>query len=242
MVRVRRDLAAHSGLVEKCLDSITDRLGELLPGFGSSVAVDATTVRTHSNPDKRVISDPEASWTAKKGTQGKKIWHFGYKLHLVADSTNEQPVGFTVTTAKRQDTQEFIPALERSVLRHGWFRPNVVSADADYDADANYKLAKVIGASPVIKAKSLRKNFGVDDPRLPRTSQRWREVYSDRQAVERCFSRLKGHRTLNDHCRRGLAKVGLHIAMSLLALQASALVAAVAGEFQNVAACTRRVA
>ncbi len=132
-------LAAHSDLVEKCLDSVTDQLGQLLPGFGSSVAVDATTVRTHSNPDKRIVSDAKASWTAKQGTQGKKIWHFGYKLHLVADTEYELPVGFTVTTAKRQDTQEFIPALERSVLRHGWFRPKTVSADAGYDADANYK-------------------------------------------------------------------------------------------------------
>ena len=70
-------LAAHSDLVEKCLDSVTDQLGQLLPGFGSSVAVDATTVRTHSNPDKRIVSDAKASWTAKQGTQGKKIWHFG---------------------------------------------------------------------------------------------------------------------------------------------------------------------
>ena len=99
-----------------------------------------------------------------------------------------------------------------------------------------------IGASPVIRAKRLRKNFGVDDPRLPRTSHRWREVYSTRQAVERCFSRLKGHRTLNNHCRRGLAKIGLHIALSLLALQATALVAAVAGNIRDVAVCTRKVA
>ncbi len=78
----------------------------------------------------------------------------------------------------------------------------------------------------------------MDDPRLPRISRQWREFYSDRQAVERCFSRLKGHRALNDHCRRGLATGGLNIALSLLALQAAAL----GGKIANVAVCTRKVA
>ncbi len=199
-------------------------------------------VRSHSNPDKKVISDTEASWTAKKGTQGRKVWFWGFKLHVAADATYELPISYTITTAKRQDVQEFIPVIGRARMLHRWFRPETISADAGYDADANYAQVKAIGASPVIKAKSLRKNFGVDDPALPRDSGDWTEVYNMRQAVERCFSRLKGHRALNSHCRRGLAKVGLHCAMAVLALQATAVVAAESGQHETVAACTRKVA
>ena len=205
--------------------------------------MDATTVRSHSNPNKKVISDPAASWTAKAGTQGKKIWHWGFKQHLAADVTYELPISFTVTTASRADTQEFVPVLDRAKILHSqWFRPETVSADAGYDANANYKHVKALKASPVIKAKSLRKNFGVDDPALPRDSDEWATIYNMRQAVERCFSRLKGHRALNAHCRRGLAKVALHCAMSVLALQATAAVAAGAGRVREVAVCTRKVA
>lgn len=235
-------LARHRDLVERCLARLTDRLSDLLPGFGKHVAVDSTVVRSHSNPDKPVISDPEASWTAKQGTQGRKAWFWGYKLHLAADTAHELPISFTVTTAKRQDTQEFVPVIDRARLNHLWFQPETISADAGYDADANYEHVKALRASPVIKAKSLRTHFEVDDPALPRSSGDWTATYNMRQAVERLFSRAKGHRALNSHCRRGLATVSLHCAMSLLSLQATATAAVLAGQTGSAAACTRRVA
>ncbi len=63
-----------------------------------------------------------------------------------------------------------------------------------------------------------------------------------RQSVERAFSRLTGRRTLNDHARRGLRKVRLHIPMSVLALQAGAAATTEAGDLANVRHCARKVA
>ena len=46
----------------------------------------------------------------------------------------------------------------------------------------------------------------------------WKRLYNKRVSVERAFSRLKGYRKLNDVRTRGLAKVWLHVALSLLAM------------------------
>jgi hypothetical protein len=80
------------------------------------------------------------------------------------------------------------------------------------------------------------------NPLIPRDSQMWRNLYRKRQSVERTFSRLKGHRTLNAHARRGLRKVRLHILMSVLTLSAGAVARAEAGDLANVRDCTRKVA
>ena len=46
-------------------------------------------------------------------------------------------------------------------------------------------------------------------------------LYNKRVSVERAFSRLKGYRKLNDVRTRGLNKVWLHVALSLLAMLGS---------------------
>jgi hypothetical protein len=51
-------------------------------------------------------------------------------------------------------------------------------------------------------------------------------LYSQRQAVERAFGRLKGQRSLNDVKVRRLRKVTLHCYLSLIAMQAAAMVQA----------------
>ena len=56
-------LSHHLDLVDRCFAQVSDRLAELLPGFGQgAVAVDSTTVRTHSNPNRQTVSDQEATW------------------------------------------------------------------------------------------------------------------------------------------------------------------------------------
>ena len=77
---------------------------------------------------------------------------------------------------------------------------------------------------------------------IPRRSKEWRALYSRRQSVERCFSRLKQHRALDSHCRRGLRKVRLHALMGLVTMQAAAVVRAERGEVGRVREVSRRVA
>ena len=125
-------LRDHQDLVDECLAGLTDRLADNLPGFGERVAVDSTVVRTHSNPNRRIVSDQEASWTAKNvagAKGGKKEWRFGYKYHAVVDATYGIPItGFT-TTAKRNDSPELPRLLAQAASAHDWFAPRYVMAD-----------------------------------------------------------------------------------------------------------------
>ena len=84
-------LAQHPDLVETTLTQVTKKFRALLPDLGKETAVDPTAVRSHSNPNRNRISDPEASWTAKNSAKAKskdgKEWHWGYKVHMVSDVT-----------------------------------------------------------------------------------------------------------------------------------------------------------
>ena len=46
-------------------------------------------------------------------------------------------------------------------------------------------------------------------------------MYAQRQALERCFSRLKGLRSLNNITLQGKAKVTAHCYLSLIVMQAA---------------------
>ena len=95
-------LSNHSDLVELCFAQLTGEIKALLPDLGKETAVDATAVRSHCNPNRKPISDPQASWTAKNSTQAKSggtEWRHGYKVHMVADANYGLPLAHVVTTA-----------------------------------------------------------------------------------------------------------------------------------------------
>ena len=90
-------LSAHQLLVEQCLVNATDELRGLvpavkrregkqdqpLPPLGAVLAVDSTLFLSYSNPNRKVVSDPDARWGLKhsaKAKNGKKEWGFGYKM------------------------------------------------------------------------------------------------------------------------------------------------------------------
>ena len=53
-------------------------------------------------------------------------------------------------------------------------------------------------------------------PRIPRHTQRWRDLYRGRGAVERAFRDLKHHYGLAPLRVRGLARVSLHAELLML--------------------------
>ncbi|MCH8026447.1 MAG: transposase, partial [Chloroflexi bacterium] len=59
---------------------------------------------------------------------------------------------------------------------------------------------------------------------FPYGSKEWKSLYNKRVSVERVFGRLKGYRKLNAVRTRGMAKVWLHVALSLLTMNAAAVV------------------
>ena len=153
-------LAHHRDLVEDCLAALTDRLAELLPGLGQKVAVDSTVVRTHSNPNRKEVSDPQASWTRKNSTKAKggKEWYWGYKYHLMADATYGIPLYGYSTTASRNDSPELPKLLSQAEAAHPWLRPTHVMADKGYDSRANHEAAAGRDAILVCPARRYANN------------------------------------------------------------------------------------
>ena len=145
-------LGYHRDLVGQCMAPMTTALKARLPGFGDIVAVDSTTVRTHSNPERQELSDTEAGWTAKTvyEPQLHKEWYFGYKYHAVVDATHGLPItGFT-TPANVNDSPKMPELLDRASRSLRWFQPKYVLADKGYDAQSNYRNIVQRGASPII--------------------------------------------------------------------------------------------
>ena len=154
-------LGHHHDLVDHCFAQVTDRLAELLPGFGyEAVAVDSTTVRTHANPNRQPVSDQGGTWTAKNAAgakNGAKEWHFGYKYHLVVDAQYGLPITGYTTTASRNDSPELPVLLEKGSTTHGWFRPKYVIADRGYDSRANHEAVLERGVVPIIGLRNTSK-------------------------------------------------------------------------------------
>ena len=120
-------LSHHSDVVEQTLAALTDRLRDLLPDFGKGIAVDGSTVRSWSNPNKPYVSDPEASWTGKRNNRGKTQWWYGFKLHLAVDAKYELPIAATVASASEHDVTHFQPVLEKARALHPWLAPAYVT-------------------------------------------------------------------------------------------------------------------
>ena len=118
---------------------MVQRLRELLPGFGATLAVDSTDMEAYSDGYRKRPSDPDARWGAKKkGAKGEGkqqdtyLW-FGYKLHLAVDAIYELPVSFLLTAANESDTKQMGALLKKAVEGTG-DKPEVVVADRGYDS------------------------------------------------------------------------------------------------------------
>ena len=152
-------LSHHGSLVEAALTDIIDRLRELLPGLGNEVAIDSTAVRTHSNPNRKTISDPEARWGVKnsaKAKEGGKEYFFGYKVHMVADVTYGIPLAQVVTAGNRNDSPVLPDVMERGETLYDWWDPKVAIGDRGYDSNANHIWLDARGVTPVIHIRQTK--------------------------------------------------------------------------------------
>lgn len=239
-------LTENMELVDACLTSATRELAARLEGFGERLAVDSTTVTTYANPGREVKSDPDATWMRKPNSQRKLAWHYGYRLHSVCDMTYELPVHHQVLKANINDSLTLVDLVAEARERSG-IQPTVVAADAGYGPNQNVEGMIALGAAPVIKRINRRTTSGKwqkPHPRLQvdQKSAEWRSEYASRVAVERLFSRLKGHRALTRHTRRRLAPVSLHCTLAILTMQVSALAQIRLGRVESIRQCARSVA
>jgi len=167
--RLINRIALYPEMIEKLLDKAVCQLQQKLSGFGDTVAVDSTPVRSHSSPSKKVKSDSEAGFIVKEGIP-HKVWKWGYKLHLLVDSAWELPIACNITLAREADVTNLIPLIEKARNKFEWFYPWHVIADKGYDAGYNYKAIHNMGAIPIIKMKEKQQSEGkytIDELGIP---------------------------------------------------------------------------
>ncbi len=153
-------------LLKKELPELGRRLavdGKALPSFGRPVRDEAK----RKEPDRR--RDNDADWgtksyrgTRKDGSTWEKTtrW-FGFKLHLLVDSTYELPLAFEVTAASRNDCPEMLPLVDQIAQRHPQLAADadILTADKGYDSTANNRdLYADYGIKPVIDKRTLWKD------------------------------------------------------------------------------------
>jgi hypothetical protein len=150
--RFRRKLAGFKDAVADVLTASVDRLRDTLPGFGATVAVDATDVKAWANSFKP-DTDPDAAVGAKK--KGHLFYWRGYKVHLAVDADSELPIWFNVTAANTYDGHALAPVLTDATQRFDWFKPEYVLADKGYDSEKLFRfVGEGLGATPVIDVQA----------------------------------------------------------------------------------------
>jgi hypothetical protein len=77
---------------------------------------------------------------------------------------------------------------------------------------------------------------------FPYGSPEWQVHYNKRVSVERTFSRLKTYRKLDAIRTRRMAKVWLHVALSILVMNASAVARILEGRPDQLRECARTLA
>ena len=190
-----------------------------LPAFGERVALDATVMKGWANGGKHPYSDTAAGWAVKSNTHGKKEYTYGWKLHLLVDAESELPISVSVSAGNVHDSQRASNVLREARNAYQAFKPAFVMADSGYSSKGLSDLIRrQYRAKPIIMPnKQHKRNVERTD-----ITPEWKALYSQRQSVERAFSRLKGQRSLNRITTRGRMKVTLHCYLALIAMQATA--------------------
>jgi IS5 family transposase len=224
--------------VKSLFRKLTLTLYETLPDFGTSVAIDSTDIKAWSNGGKKGrrrnafdltgpghprhpgrVSDPDAGWCVKTNTEGNKKYVWGYKVHILADTTYELPIAISITAGNVHDVNEAKPLLRQARVANGAFHPQYVLCDAGYSSDPlRQHIKRQYRAEPVIDPNAGHKRAVA---RTPKTAE-WKAIYNRRTAVERLNGRLKGFYKLSDVGVRGRMKVTVHALMAAIILLTNA--------------------
>lgn len=214
-------LREHSDVLADCLDSITARLREELPGIGVDVAIDASDMPAFGNgqrylynggPERQVYSDPDASWGHRSAVSTRAAGSFyGYKLHLLACTRTGLPLAWEVHTARRNESL-YVAALLDKVRARG-HQPRTCAMDKGYDNNRVMDDTRERGCIPIV---CLRKGRQPQPSPIPHGTDEWKRLYRGRSAVEREFGRLKHDYALAPLRVRGLDRVRLHADLVML--------------------------
>ena len=156
--------------IDAMFDTLVDTLKGLLPELGFSVAVDSKGVSSAGRPTKETEEDgrrdTDADW-GKKTYRGQRedgtLWEkvvkwFGYKIHLIVDTTYEMPIGYRVTRASESDTKQLLPMVKEVKQKHPQIYKDMdrLAAEKGYDSEENCRhLYDEHGIKPVIDIRCM---------------------------------------------------------------------------------------
>ena len=164
--RFTTKLLKHQDLLDACVTKIAECLRDVIPTLGETVAVDSTSIESFSNPNRKIVSDPEARWGFRHKARAKEEgteWVFGYKLHLLADADWGVPLGYRVVPANQHDSPMLPKLLKDSRERNPWWQPMFVLGDRGYDAETNHQDVVATGAVPIIHMRETTALDGLFD-------------------------------------------------------------------------------
>jgi hypothetical protein len=172
-------LVKHTDLVNAIFYDLVEKLSEVLPDFGKTLAIDSKAISSRSRKkskrktiDSRGESDADTGVKTYKGKRKDgSVWErvkswFGFKLHLIVDADYDMPIDFKVTKASASDItigREMVKDLASN-------RPKVLENAELFLGDKGYDDTKLITTlwdehhvKPVIDIRNLWK---VDGARL----------------------------------------------------------------------------
>jgi len=167
-----------------------------------TVAVDSTIILATRN-------DKDAKWTKRKDRT-----YFGYKIHLIACVESELPLALVVTPANEHDSRHFVPLYNQLQ-----FKPWYVLGDAAYDTSSIRQIILNNGGQPYIKM-----NLGNNKRIKPIYSEKWKNKYKKRTAIERLNSRLKNFLHLKRMRVKGIRAVTCYAYLGCIAMLLCALI------------------
>jgi hypothetical protein len=195
--RFFRRLEKHSTEVRRIFDVLVDRCREELPNFGRRMGCDGKALASYArrtgkseHEDRR--GEHDATWGVHahhtKGSDGVmretvKRW-FGFKLHLIADTTYELPIAFTVLPANHNEMPVMHRLLDGLARRH----EAVLQTGEIWSGDRGYDDGKLVTRlwdeyriKPVIDIRNTWK-----DPDTTRVVTGQKNVTYDWKGTVRC--------------------------------------------------------
>jgi transposase len=232
--RFAAKLRDNNDLLQDCIGRVLARLRMQNPGMGENIAIDASDLPAYANGQRYVskggrerapeeYSDPDASWGHRSAISTRKGGGFyGYRVHAAVCTTTGLPLAWEVRTAKDNEVPVALPLLD-SVLADGT-KVATAAMDKGYDQAMLYEGCEQRGVDAIIPLKKSPYVIPACKLRIPR-DQEWKALYKLRGAVEREFGRLKHEWAMLPLRVRGLARVRMHVALTILAKLCCGLVA-----------------
>lgn len=149
---LKRLMTKYGHFVNEMFDELVETAMGFLPDFGATLAMDGKALQSFANrqsdkkPDGR--RDVDGVWGKKvykgireDGTPWEKtISWFGYRLHLIVDSTYELPVHYRITKASNSEVKEGHEMIDDLAVAH----PKLMDRCTELVADRGYDDGKLI--------------------------------------------------------------------------------------------------